>query len=169
METKKRLILFKGKALNGKHVGDWVEGAYFNMHHEDERTHIHHFIIPENTPVPKDKKIGDIQVEVAAGSVCQFTGKRDRNGIRIFEGDLVKVIIPEYLSNTGFFLQSENQEYIGHVEWNDVSCRYEVLFEMKGSGICGTEFGWGATEFEVVGNMYDHSELLTTVRPKLFE
>ena len=159
---KQRFILFKGKTINGK----WVEGAYFNMHHEDERTHIHHFIIPEDTPIPKDKKIGDIQVEVIDGSVCLYTGKRDRNGIRIFEGDLVKVCIPEYMSQNGFFLESENHDYIGEVIWDEVSCRNKVLFHMKGCGICGTEFGWGSTEFEVVGNIYDNPELLTTVRPK---
>ena len=169
MEKQQRFILFKGKTLTGKHVGEWVEGAYFTMHHNDERTHAHHFILPDNTPIPKDKKIGDIQVEVAASSVSQFTGKLDKNGIRIFEGDLVKVHLPEYWGKNGFFLMTDEKEYIGEVVWIKEACRYEVRFHMKGSGICGTEFGWGATEFEVVGNIYDNADKLTTVRQKLFD
>ena len=35
-----REILFRGKR---KDNGEWVEGAYFCLHHNDERKHIHHF------------------------------------------------------------------------------------------------------------------------------
>jgi len=161
---QRRLILFKGKTISDK----WVEGAYFTMHHNDERTHAHHFIIPEDTPIPKNKKIGDIQVEVIAASVGQFTNRLDKNGVKIFEGDLVKVYIPEYWGKDGFFAETEPQEYIGEVKWNKHSLRYEVRFHMDGSGIIGTEFGWSSTDFEVVGNIFDTPELVTKVRPKLF-
>lgn len=70
-----REILFRGFhgtengaktiTVNGKSVrGEWVYGSYFCLHHNDEREHLHHFIIPENTQIPADKTIGEIQVEV---------------------------------------------------------------------------------------------------------
>ena len=49
--------------------GEWVKGYYFCLHHNDDRTHIHHFVIPFDTPIPKDKPIGEIQVEIDPYSV----------------------------------------------------------------------------------------------------
>jgi hypothetical protein len=52
-----------------KDNGEWVKGYYFCLHHNDERTHIHHFVIPYDTPIPKDKPIGEIQVEIDPYSI----------------------------------------------------------------------------------------------------
>lgn len=164
----KREILFKGKTMRGKNAGEWVYGAYFCMHHNDDRDHIHHFIIPDETPIPKDKTIGDVQVEVYEKSIGMFTGLHDKNGKKIFEGDLVKAFVPEYMSKNGFFLESEPQWYVGVVEWNEHALRYELRFRMDGSGITGMEFGWGGQDFEVVGTEYDNPNMITRVRPKLF-
>ena len=54
-----------------KDNGKWVNGYYFCLHHNDERTHIHHFVIPYDTPIPKDKPIGEIQVEIDPNSIIK--------------------------------------------------------------------------------------------------
>ena len=38
--------LYRGKR---KDNGEWVYGAYIVMHHNDGRTHLHHFIIPDDS------------------------------------------------------------------------------------------------------------------------
>lgn len=73
--------------IKGK-PNEWVTGYYFCMHHNDERTHVHHFIIPLNTPLPKDKPIGELQVEIEPETLCQGSGKYDKNGRPIFENDI---------------------------------------------------------------------------------
>ena len=41
-----REILFGAKRIDS---GEWTYGAYITMHHNDSRTHIHHFIIPDGS------------------------------------------------------------------------------------------------------------------------
>jgi len=81
-----RDILFRGKTKDGK----WVVGSHFCLQHNDERTHVHHFIIPDGTPIPKDRSIGDIQVEVDEDSLGQFVGLHYKDGNPVFEGDIVR-------------------------------------------------------------------------------
>lgn len=149
-------IKFKGKS-----AGVWHYGHFFAYKNTGGGTGAH-FIIEQNAnEKPKP-------VQVIPDTVGQFTGLCDKNGVKIFEGDLVKVYIPEYWGKDGFFAETEPQEYIGEVKWNIHTLRYEVRFHMDGSGIIGTEFGWSSTDFEVVGNIFDNPELVTKVRPKLF-
>ena len=80
-------VLFRGKRIAD---GEWVYGFYFCMHHNDDRNHVHHFIIPLDAPLPKDKPIGEIQVEVVGNTVSQFTGVVDKDNDKIFCGDIIR-------------------------------------------------------------------------------
>ena len=152
----KREIKFRGKAING----DWVEGAYFAMRHDDERKHTHHFIIPDGTPIPKDKPIGDIQVEVREFTVGQFTGLHDKNGKEIYEGDILRG--DEYP-----YHDDGEDNYLGVVFFADDDYAWEVMkfvtAQSKRSGISNfinDEFyGIDFSQMEVVGNLWDNKGL----------
>ena len=79
--------LFRGKRID---CGLWVFGFYFCMYYDDDREHLHHFIIPLNVSIPKDRPIGEIQVEVDPDTVGEFSFLYDRKNKEIFEGDILE-------------------------------------------------------------------------------
>ena len=142
-------ILFRGKR---KDNGEWIEG-YFLQLHRSERA----FIVPKQfvqrgilrmsgeTP-PKI-----ISIEVIPETVGQFTGLTDKNGKKIFEGDIVK----EWSSHWKTPLKTEINIY-------EVVCEYLGSLHL----IRKTEYGENSTPLyrrsvvEVIGNIYDSPELL---------
>jgi len=137
-----REILFRGISKETKAM---VYGAYFSLHHNDHRTHIHHFIIPANTPIPKEKPIGEIQIEVDPATVGQFTGLVDKNGVKIFEGDVVESPCGE----------------IGVVEYFEEDAMFIIDFPItQGHSSWTASFGdFDGEEMTVIGNIHDTPEL----------
>lgn len=82
-------------------------------------------------------------------SIMQFSGLKDTNGKEIYEGDIVTVEVDRALGGT--------EEGTGCIQWNDDG-HWEVDFAEHGTSIGVMTFL--ESGFEVVGNIYEDSELL---------
>lgn len=120
-----REVIFRGKRTDN---GDWHEG-------ED---------IMRNTIRGKVclAKIGEDWISVDPETVGQYTGLTDKNGVRIFEGDIVSLV--------------KHDSLIYKVVY--VPCRYELV-NSKGVN-CFVLDIYKSENIEVIGNIHDNPELL---------
>ncbi|WP_415954845.1 YopX family protein [Phocaeicola coprophilus] len=114
----KREIKFRAKETSGK---DWCYGI---MHNEG---------------------INLFPVSVDMETICQFTGRNDKNGKEIYEGDILKPI---------------NREQTCQVLFSERSASYILVFVSPAKP--AYDMGLYDVErfFEVIGNIYDNKELL---------
>lgn len=77
----------------------------------------------------------------------QYTGLKDKNGVEIYEGDIVRIGTLE-------------GEPLGAIEWVDKYAQYEINDNARYK--FGGEYveHHRAKSFEVIGNIYENSELL---------
>ena len=128
-----REILFRGKRV---YDGEWVEGNLF---------------IPEKHGAPTQIMIGTnsyrIPYDVIPETVGQYTGLTDKNGKKIFEGDVLS-----------HFINYHGRRINGVVAYDITLAAY--MWEPKGlSSLFLTDVlsGNGA---EIIGNIHDNPELL---------
>jgi uncharacterized phage protein (TIGR01671 family) len=133
-----REILFRGKRLDN---GEWAEGAYLND--RDGAFYI--------CPAASDITYGDngnrrrigCWYKVDPATVGQFTGLEDKNGKKIFEGDIW-----------------DCSGCIGVIKWVDEVCSFEANYVMHGIEYANAVSDYRAAKVEVIGNIHDNPELL---------
>ena len=138
---KMREILFHGKRADN---GEWVEGDLLQIKYYNKPI-IECKIMPQ-TPVSS-------AYPVLSETVGQYTGLTDRNGKRIFEGDIVNVI---YTSSLG-----EEFTQITTVRYDETEC---CFYPMRWEEDCvNCDYSTESTEIVVISNIHDNPELLTLV------
>ena len=133
-----REVIFRGKRL---HDNKWIYGNFVsdcegNPHIIEPRFFCedgHHLQYEDNTDTP---------VFIIPETVGQYTGLTDKNGKRIFEGDIVSLV--------------KHDGLIYKVVY--VPCRYELV-NSKGVN-CFVLDIYKSENIEVIGNIYDNPELL---------
>ena len=134
-----REILFRGKRLDN---GDWVYGYYVHIGPVScQRA----YIIPEYA--------SSLYVnEVDPSTVGQYTGLKDKNGKRIWEGDIIDASA-EWWDASG---PSGHSSPIIPVEW----CEYYCGFDPFANYDCDCGVFIYANNCIVIGNVHDNPELL---------
>lgn len=131
-----REILFRGKRLDN---GEWIQGDIVQFP-------VHGVVrIVEQEPSYKD-------AEVDSDTVGQYTGLTDKNGKKIFEGDILKIYpdcdyCEDYSISTVY-------------SYNGVLC-----VDYRGDDFDSTALGFindvnDDADFEIIGNIYDNPELV---------
>ena len=129
-----REILFRGKC---GYNNEWVEGFYYQAKlYRSDKELCHYITIPhpESDGQPSD------HIMVHSETVGQFTGLTDKNGKKIFEGD----IIAEY----------------GDKEFSAVVRFDEGCFVATDDKLWHTVLLEHLEELEIIGNIHDNPELL---------
>ena len=132
-----REILFRGKTKNGEwKIGDLIIEWY------GETPYIHWFEYSSLALSREEKVIPE--------TVGQFTGLTDKNGKKIFEGDIVKAIEREHDEDENPIV------VIGKMIFDD------CCFGLKAKKVFDFYAPiWDENiELEVIGNVYDNPELL---------
>ena len=128
-----REILFRGKRVRG---GEWVFGS---------------FVSPNRIAVRIGEEIYASDI-VSHETVGQFTGLTDKNGKKIFEGDIVKT----WRSNIG---KIEFGQYWDEETETDFYGYAWIGKDEYGESITlSLDKRWGG--HEVIGTIYDNPELL---------
>ena len=136
-----REILFRGKRVDN---GEWVYGYIYQdgligCNIFQTKPHLAAYIVDPST-------------------VCQFTGLTDRNGKKIFEGDVVRM---------HYFFENFNPVTLGAFEDESrIICKFSithlgVYFESANmTGYLCDYLEDPEEELEVIGNIFDNPELL---------
>ena len=169
-----REILFRGKRVDN---GEWVEGYLYE--HEPALVGI---VSENDVPEPSKWLIARTGfadwnmprpvefVEVDLSTVGQYTGLKDKNGKRIFEGDIIRYTLDSPDDPTA----TENGLKVrtGRIFWSDWRASFAVTAGINGSASLNNdvaryvrgrqiyEYVRGANTVEVIGNVTDNPDLL---------
>ena len=130
-------ILFRGKR---KDNGKWIEGYLVKLGRESFSDPERYGICNKALPLGGSGVYYNLKIdEVIPETVGQYTGLTDKNGNKIFEGDIV-----------------EYKEVNGEIVYHDQEAMFAVCFD---TWLTDFDHLYGK-DVEIVGNIHDNPELL---------
>lgn len=152
-----REILFRGQTrkrgekvrMDGSPVeSNWVYGGIFHPNNSGGDFSI----IYSYDPIEKRT--------VYADTVGQYTGLTDKNGTKIFEGDIVRF---QFDNDDCPFPNKRTEKHIGRVFWQSFRANFSIAMGRGGSQNANNDL-WkyvqNGNRVEIIGNIYDNPELL---------
>lgn len=128
-----REFLFRGKRTDN---GEWVYGYYTKARYFLNKKEMHIIFEPDVEAFPHCEFTG--YEEVLSETVGQYTGLTDKNGVKIFEGDIVDYISSDVIGNpkTGTIIVEDMTDYDAMIYLNH------------------------SDELQIIGNIHDNPEIL---------
>ena len=156
-----REILFRGKRTDN---GEWIEGFYSAEEYNPYIGKIEY--------IPRIQIIGKcVSLGVIPETVGQYTGLTDKNGKRIFEGDIFKFddeVWESSYTSCGTEYDSFAVENYGVVGFDGDMARFDFIkYKFSENSVEADlhenhtiDFSEFVCELEVIGNIHDNPELL---------
>ena len=143
-----RELLFRGKQ---KDNNEWVKGALISIQtdlNENDKT----YIVDDINFRDSIYDVWKYAYEVEPSTIGQFTGLTDKNGKKIFEGDIV---LFEDESPSNYEYHDSTEMRCGEIKFDDGQfyLTNRIAVEMEDLIYYGTIDG------EVIGNIHDNPEL----------
>ena len=139
-----REILFRGKRCDNS---EWVQGYYIRAEHHWHNHGIHKDWITLGASANGGWFALHNKYAVKSETVGQFTGLTDKNGKKIFEGDIIE-----------WFAQGESERPdFGYIEYDEQSFAWRVCWQKYDPDFME---GMQQEYISVIGNIHDNPELL---------
>lgn len=137
-----REILFRGKRVSD---GEWVYGYYIKADDQGHKYGIHKDCIAGGATTNGSWLVLHDRYPVVPATIGQYTGLTDKNGKKIFEGDIVE-----------HHLQGDILVNRGVVNWDKEHARW--AHQLNTMNPCFALYK--PKTFEVIGNIHDNPELI---------
>ena len=142
-----REILFRGKQID---TGAWLGGAFCMKDCDDPYGEL----VDRPSIIKYEEPHSGYWFRVDPETVGQFTGLTDKNGKKVFEGDIVKAYV---IQNTGMKVRKYTETYV--VAYHPKYCYFYL--KRKGNNLLfDGNWAYGVFIEEVVCNIHDNPELL---------
>lgn len=135
-----REILFRAKRLDNN---EWIEGHYIFVQ-DAVSEEFYHCIVKSGGEMCVSE-LWDYEF-IDKETLSAFTGCYDKNGKKIFEGDIVRETVTSYY------------QPIGKICYNVENCQWRI--EYVDNVVTFSSVGSGRI-YELLGNIYDNPELLS--------
>lgn len=143
-----REILFKAKRIDN---GEWIVGCLINL--DDDTFRIATSCLQNEA----DELLLVCSYEVDPSTICQYTGLNDRNGQKIWENDVLSIARKTDCVG-GYYYPPIQYPVNVKVRWDMCAWVWETIEEQK--YYIGFPDAWCHYEAEVIGNIFDNTELI---------